>query len=513
MPDATRYLPPSAPACPTFLDDTEYLPLVDGAAYLPELDRCLQEVRAGDAVFVAGLDMNPHIDLAGRRPGDAGYCALGEQLAAAAASGADVRVLLAGRVIGSSIPWKGLGPFRDNAKRAEELREWRPARLPATADPPLARRVLLDHSGALLGSNHQKAVAVRLRGVLTAFVGGIDLNSDRFDDGSHDSLTLRGERWGWHDCAVRLRGAAASRVHETLRRRWIETTTLPRRRWIHSPTRVPQPLNPAHPAPPPDPEPARAIDTPGVRVQVLRSYPLRKTDSVLPVGRRPWRTLPHGGLQEIFTVLSSAIGAARHYVYIEDQYLSESLGGDPRYELWPHLLAAALRGVKVVLLGSGVRDPDDAGVYLRPINRSLNRDLRRKLIDPLPGSRQRNVAVYRLEHATVHAKLALIDDTFVNIGSANMFARSMSGTDSEMSAAAETTTSLVRDLRVAVWAEHLRTPLTAGVRAALEDVDLALALWRPSWRPPGAPRDIWQRPGSPDGYAPAERALRLVGPS
>jgi phosphatidylserine/phosphatidylglycerophosphate/cardiolipin synthase-like enzyme len=218
-------------------------------------------------------------------------------------------------------------------------------------------------------------------------------------------------------------------------------------------------------------------------------------------------------VQEIFGVLTAAIASARRYVYLEDQYLSESVGGDPRFELWPHLRAAAGRGVKVVLLGSGVRDPEDPGIYLRPINRTLNRDLRRKLVDPLPAAQRRNVAVYRLEHATVHAKLTLVDDAFVNIGSANVFARSMTGTDSEISAAAETTTPLARDLRVRVWAEHLRTPLTDGVRAALEDVDLALAIWRPDWRPATAPPDLWQRPGSPEGYAPSERVLARVGPS
>ena len=60
-----------------------------------------------------------------------------------------------------------------------------------------------------------------------------------------------------------------------------------------------------------------------------------------------------------------------------------------------------------------------------------------------------------------------------------MFSRSMSGVDSEMSAAVVTTTALVRDLRVAVWAEHLRAPMKAELREALEDLDLALGMWRP----------------------------------
>jgi phosphatidylserine/phosphatidylglycerophosphate/cardiolipin synthase-like enzyme len=216
--------------------------------------------------------------------------------------------------------------------------------------------------------------------------------------------------------------------------------------------------------------------------------------------------------QQVFTTLVAAISAARRYIYIEDQYLDEELGGVAAYELYPHLRAAVYRGVKVIMLGSGERDPGDPGIRLRPINRRLNADLRRKLVGPLPAPLRNSVAVYRLERCTVHAKLVLIDDAFANIGSANMFSRSMAGIDSEMSVALETTTPAVRDLRVAVWGEHLRTPIDASLRAALEDLDLALGIWRPEWLPSGASPHTWQTAGTPDGYTPVERMLSLIGP-
>ena len=111
----------------------------------------------------------------------------------------------------------------------------------------------------------------------------------------------------------------------------------------------------------------------------------------------------------------------------------------------------------------------------------------------------------------MHAKLVLVDDVFASIGSANMFSRSMTGTDCELCAAVVTTTDLVRDLRTAVWAEHLRTPLTPPVRKALEDLDVALGVWRPEWAPDGDPL-LWREAERPAGFAPAERVLRLVGP-
>ena len=138
--------------------------------------------------------------------------------------------------------------------------------------------------------------------------------------------------------------------------------------------------------------------------------------------------------------------------------------------------------------------------------------LQEKLVDPLAREVRYNVAVHRIDHCTVHAKLTLVDDVFANIGSANLFSRSMVGSDSEIAAAVVTTTSLVRDLRVAVWGEHLRAPMTAGLRTSLEDLDLALGIWRPSWLPPDAPTGTWRGKGTPDGFAPRERVIALVGP-
>ena len=505
-----RYFP-AAVDCPTYVDDTDWHPLVDGEAYFTELDVHLRRATAGDTVLIAGLEVDPSIDLQGRSEDDPQYLALGDQLAQLAAAGVDVRLLIAGRVVPASVPWGGgLGPFRENARVADHLRRLRVA---GTAGPPLSGRVLLDFSGALLGSNHQKAVVVCIGGELTSFVGGIDLGADRFDAGPHDRLRLNDERWGWHDMGVRLRGAGARRVWEIFGQRWQETLTLPSRHYLRLPfTR--RRLNPRHPVPAPGPAPKVApVPSPGVSVRVLRSTYRRKLESRPRFKGRRWETLPDSGVQQVFRTLVTAMSAAERYIYIEDQYLEESVGGETAFELYPFLLAAALRGVKVILVGSGTRDPEDTGAHPQPINRELNPDLRQKLVDPLPPGLRENVVVYRVENCTVHAKLTLIDDAFANIGSANMFSRSMIGTDSEMSAAVATSTALVRDLRVTVWGEHLRAPMKADLTAALEDLDLALGMWRTAWLPDGVDRSTWQEPGKPTGFLPEERALAEVGPS
>ena len=504
--DVLSYFPPATDECPTFVEDTSWEPLLDGARYLPALSDLLAAAGPGDAVTIAGLELDPAVDLHGRSPGDAGYEPLGERLAWMAANGVDVRVLIASRTWPSSLPGTLFGGFRATADHAEHLRALRPD---PSAPPPLRGRVLLDHSGGgLLGSNHQKVVAARIGGELIALVSGIDLVRQRFDAGPHDSLRLRGRRWGWHDMAVRLRGRAAEQVWTSQRLRWIEASTLPRRYRIGASGR-PVLLNPEPAVPPVDAAVTTApVRTPGTAVRILRSTHPFKIASMLPVRRSPWRVQPVGGYQEVFGTLTHAISQARRYVYLEDQYLSESAGGDARYELWPVLRAAAARGVRVVLVGSGERDPEDVGLHLSPINRSMNVDIRRKLVEPLARRDRGNVAEFRLEHATVHAKLVLIDDVFASIGSANMFSRSMMGTDCELCAAVVTTTDLVRDLRVAVWGEHLRAPIEP-IRADLGDLNLALGMWRPEWSDDPL---RWRAPDNPVGFAPHERVLRLVGP-
>lgn len=468
----------------TFDGDSEWLPLLDGATYLPALAAELSRAGAGDTVLVTGLEADPDVDLCGRGPDDPDFLPFGRQLAELVDRGVDVRVLLAGRVLASSIPWAGLGPFRANAERVRRMRS---LRVDGSEQPPLARRVLLDYSGAPLGSNHQKYVVTDVGGTLSAFVGGIDLVGDRYDAAPHDRLRIDGKRWGWHDAGVRLRGPAALEVATVFAERWTAATALPPKRWFRTPWQR-LPLNPSDPVrePPALPQ-VSPIESSGMTMQVLRSTYRRH--------------------QQLFAGLVTALSAARRYIYLEDQYLQEAVGGSSDHELWPHLRAAAGRGVKVILVGSGVRDPEEAGVHLRPINRRLNADLRKKLIDPLADDARPNVVVFRVERCTVHAKLVLIDDRFVSIGSANMFSRSMAGTDSELGVTLETGTDAVRDLRIELWAEHLRTPLTARLRTALADLDLALGIWRTDWLPAGASADTWQRAGRPDDFAPAERVL------
>ncbi|MBV9593217.1 MAG: phosphatidylserine/phosphatidylglycerophosphate/cardiolipin synthase family protein [Actinobacteria bacterium] len=506
-----RYFPADTSDCPTFVGDSEWHPLVDGAEYLRELDAALRGLRSGDSVQMCGLAVDPTVDLAGRPAGDPQHDSLAERLATLAAAGVTVRIMMAARVIASRLPGPALGGFRTNVQRASAFRTARPAGLTAGAPPPLHASVLLDYSGALVGSNHAKVVVVVRSGVATAFVGGIDLVGHRLDAQPHNRMSLSNRRWGWHDAAVRLRGPAAARVSDVLGQRWQEAATLPAKLYPRrDPARLVA-LNPPVERITPIVLPAQpAVPAGDTAVRILRSIYEHKVDSFLPFRRREWDALPPAGVHEVYETLRDAIEAAGQYVYVEDQYLQEWPGGRRRFELYPQMVAAARRGVKVVLVGSGVRDPEDPGLHWRPINRRVNRHLRRRLLAELSPADRRNVVVYRVDHLTVHSKLVLVDDQFACIGSANLFSRSMSGVDSEVSTAVATSASLVRDLRVRVWAEHLRTSVTDELRPALEDLTTALGIWDPGWRRAGAPTSLWRAVGQPAGFAPTESVLRRV---
>jgi phosphatidylserine/phosphatidylglycerophosphate/cardiolipin synthase-like enzyme len=269
-------------------------------------------------------------------------------------------------------------------------------------------------------------------------------------------------------------------------------------------------INPPGMPPSIDPAPPqRAREMSGSACQILRSVGPWYVDSLLPWERRHYDELAPEGVHEIYLTLVQAIGAARRYVYIEDQYFREYPGGDHRFELYPHVRAAAARGVKVILVGSGSRDPAESSPL---INGTVNPDLQKKIIDPLPRQLRRNVGLWRVEHLTVHTKIVIVDDRFAAVGSANFFSRSMVGVDTELTAALVTTGEEVRDLRVRLWAEHLRTPVTDELRKSLEDLDLAIGMFRPEWLPPDAPAGSWRKSGIPAGFDPLETVLSLVGP-
>jgi phosphatidylserine/phosphatidylglycerophosphate/cardiolipin synthase-like enzyme len=538
----TKYLLCGKDSPPLYRQDSQIEYIIDGVDYFQRSHELFQAAKKGDVIWISGLSLNPHFDLLNRSQGHPEHQELGDLLAEKAADGVDVRLLVASGLVTSSLPVPNRFLFRRNTLPAVELRNLIP-KTRDVIDPPLAGRVALDWSGVLLGTSHQKLVLVSHQGELTALVGGIDFLPSRYDQYPHNTLRLDNERWGWHDASVLVRGPITESIWNNFQLRWQEVRTLPKR-----PLRIKGLkfglMNPPLIEGLRDMPKQAPLTNPEVSMQALRSFGPWKVDSLLPFLRQPWSLLPRQGVQEIYQCFSKALSSARQYIYIEDQYLKENPGGKSAYELYPFLVQAAKSNVKVILLGSGVAgsnrpEPDreestptlpaDEGSSQRGISTLTNqplvdhdrrsklksrisRDIQTKVLDQLPPEQQRNVAVYYVDHLTTHSKVTLVDDEFASVGSANMFSRSMSGVDQELNVATVTTGTQVRDLRVKLWAEHLRSPLNQDLKDALQKEELALGIWRPEWLPQTADRQTWRQRGLPQGFEPIEQVLKLVGP-
>lgn len=498
---------------PIYRGTTVVTPIIDGENYLPDLHATISATAAGDAVYLVGWRFNPRLDLLDGSIVDLNSPrAIGNLLAVKAALGVDVRLVLNGTL---ALYWVSV-PWAESLRNAESLRELRPA---GSNSPPLAQRVLFDWSGAnQTGSQHQKAVVVRHGADIVAFVGGMDINPNLFDKAPHDKYDIPdaegGGKWGWHDMGVKLKGEAAKRVLHNFRNRWQEAGSLPEKLFKWRPgdeTETPKPFNP-----PPILAVPTAIATNAAApanspqsVQILRSRFKWKIPNRCGSGGRPWAGLPDepasGGFFEIYNTMKKAIGAATRYIYIEDQFLGDSLPGGQsairlddlrsyEYSLYTELLNALSApnafNLRLIFVGSGRKDPEDPGSALR--NLTITPSIRR-IIDGLPDNRKGNIAVWRRDRKTVHSKLMMIDDEFMSLGSANFQSRSMAGVDNELQVAIVAEDDLIKRTRKALWIEHfMLDPLLGvpGVHSGLDDIDTALGLWGDDWY--AADQSYWE---------------------
>jgi phosphatidylserine/phosphatidylglycerophosphate/cardiolipin synthase-like enzyme len=254
--------------------------------------------------------------------------------------------------------------------------------------------------------HHEKTVIVDGE---VAFVGGIDMTNfggDRFDRSDHPAR----RRLGWHDVHTRLRGPAVQDVGDHFALRWRELTgeSLPR----------------------PDPPPPAGDRT----VQVVRTIADGMYDRV-----------PRGE----FRILESyvrAIGRAERFVYLENQFL-----WSPEIVA---LLADKLRQPPspefrvVLLLPSRANNGQDDTVG--QLGRLLEADAGR---GGLLAMTLRSRSGARDDRLYVHAKVGIIDDQWLTVGSANLNAHSLMN-DTEMNVVCDDP-GLARDTRLRLWAEHL----------------------------------------------------------
>jgi phosphatidylserine/phosphatidylglycerophosphate/cardiolipin synthase-like enzyme len=305
-----------------------------------------------------------------------------------------------------------------------EVREARDALVEGTAV-----RMALDERERPLHCHHEKIVIVDGQ---VAYVGGIDLTTyagDRLDSAEHP---VRGSL-GWHDASVGIRGPAVADVAEHFRLRWAEVTGEELRQ-------------------------VTAPDAAGdVELQVVRTVP-----------ERVYRRLPHGE----FSILESylrALRSARKLVYLENQFLWSPEVVSVLEDKLRNPPADDFRLVVVLPVRPNNGNDDtrgQLGVLVEADNASNGED--RFLACTLFQRGQGAGPVY------VHAKLGIVDDRWLTVGSANLNEHSLFN-DTEMNVVTHDET-LARATRLELWSEHLGRPAAELEGDPSEIVD---RLWRP----------------------------------
>jgi phosphatidylserine/phosphatidylglycerophosphate/cardiolipin synthase-like enzyme len=310
-------------------------------------------------------------------------------------------------------------------------------------------RIATDSKERPMHCHHEKVVVIDDR---VAFVGGIDLTTyegDRFDVQAHPA---RG-RLGWHDAAVVLRGPVVADVAEHFRVRWHEVA------------------EEALPAP------KRRRRAGSTEAQFVRTVP-----------ENVYEALPDGDFR-ILEAYTRALRSAERLVYLENQFYWSS---EIATILERKLQRPPSDDFRVVLVLPS--DPNNGGD-----------DTRGQLADLIEcddgHGRVLACALQALGESDthdvyVHAKIGIVDDRWLTVGSANLNEHSLFN-DTEANVVT-CDSELARATRLRLWSEHLERPVSAiggDPTRVIDDV----------WKPVAAEQLTRRRAG----LAPTHRLVQL----
>ena len=276
----------------------------------------------------------------------------------------------------------------------------------------------LDDHEYLQHCHHEKLLIVDDS---VAFVGGLDLTdltNDRWDTTDHDPR----DSLGWHDAALRLEGPVIGDVGAHFAARWNEVTG----------DDLPAPAIPAAAGP--------------YAAQFLRTIP-----------EKIYKFRPRGEFS-ILAAYRRALASAQHLVYLENQFL------------WAPEIVEILEDK---LLRPPT--PDFRMIVLLPSKPSSGRDTTLgQLARLLQADHEHRLLPATLQSTAtgspgtyVHAKVGIVDDHWLTIGSANLNAHSLFN-DTEANITV-TDPVLVRETRRRLWSEHLQSNDVEGDATRLVD--------------------------------------------
>ena len=433
---------------PLYTEGNLVEPLIDGFAYFERLVKDLKDVNSSDHfILMAGWKTLIDFNLIKGMPDTS----LRDLLTAANNNGAIIRALL----------WDFTGTL-DNTDEVEFIAGLSNG------------QATLDSRHQFAGSHHAKFIIIRNSHGSVVYLGGIDINPNRLDGPRHRGPGELGLD-AYHDVQCRIVGPAVVDATKTFVDRWVDHHY----------------IDPAHFIPSADQfwdgyrltgiEPPTIQNPPGATqlVQVARTY-----------GKHSLAYAEFTGVRTIWATLVKAVARAKKYIYLEDQYL------------WNLALANELRNAldridHLIILIDGESCHQDTPIpgYTVFTNEECGRVRHEFLKDLVAADVDRKkLHVYTLKRGLttslasifVHSKVVIVDDVFASIGSANLNFRGMTH-DTELNAFVldgrvdSGARKFARDLRIALWAEHLGWPPDSDTsRAKLADVDKAVKLLNPT---------------------------------
>ncbi|HKV31620.1 MAG TPA: phospholipase D family protein [Candidatus Dormibacteraeota bacterium] len=334
-----------------------------------------------------------------------------KQLLAEIAARIPVRVL-----IWAGVPLPVMKPWRGDVRKVREQ---------LTAGTRI--QCALDARERPMHCHHEKTILIDDR---IAFVGGIDLtdfNGDRWDTPDHRA---RGAV-GWHDVAARIDGPAVQDVAKNFAMRWEATTG----------EKLPAVATP---------RPAGDLD-----LQIVRTVP----DGMYSQLRR--------GEFRILESYLRGLRAAQRFIYLENQFL------------WSPEILAVLREKL-----ARPPTPDFRLVLVLPARPDSGGDDTRGQLGTLlqadgDGGRLLACTLYAIGGEKdwpvyIHAKVGIVDDAWMTIGSANLNEHSLFN-DTEMNVVTHDA-GLTRQTRLRLWAEHLQRPAD---EVAADPIAVIDGVWKP----------------------------------
>ncbi len=385
--------------------------LIDGEAYFQALHQAMRQARK--SIIIVGWDVHSELQLIRHDDNDEYPRTLGKFLNYLVSKREDLEIFL--------LSW-------DFAMIYAMEREFFP-RYKLKWRTHKRIHFCLDGEHPVGASQHQKVVVID---DTVAFSGGLDISKWRWDTPDHlisnkQRVDPDGERYPpFHDIQMLVEGQAACALGQLVRDRWQRACgeVLPEFDRGEDNTPWPNSVTP---------------DFENISVAIARTYP---------------KYNEYDEIREVEQLYIDTIAAANKHIYIENQYLSS------------HRIAEALKarleeqdGPEIIIVL-----PLNTGGWLEQHTMDL---LRNRILSILRKADSHNrlcifyprLAVDPEITLMVHAKVMVIDENFVRIGSSNLSNRSL-GFDSECDLAIATeqekpSSRTIASFRNQLLAEHL----------------------------------------------------------